>query len=113
MFVVFIKLAEVWFGSALARIAVSQRNTTASGRVTRCYFYLSLLIVLGLAVLLWYEMYGMQLFRESLSAKWYAMPSKTRVGIVCGVFSLGILLLAIPYWRMLGGLRRLALERAG
>jgi hypothetical protein len=104
--IAFGKVAEMFFGCTLGRLAAATRNTVAAGRVTRCYFYFAMLGLLAAFGLLAFELFGQTTFREQVSPKWFAMPHGQRVGIVCGVAGLITLLLTFAYLRMLGGVRR-------
>ena len=109
-FVVFAKFAELFFGCSLGRISAATRNSMAAGRVTRCYFYVAFLGALAAFGILAFELFGMESAREVWSPKWYAMPVGTRTGIVCGIAGLVVILLAIAYLRMLGGVRKVCSE---
>lgn len=104
--IVFGKLAELFFGCSLGRIAAATRNPVAAGRVTRCYLYLGLLGALTIFGVLAYELYGVNAARDVWGPKWFAMPAGTRTAIVGGAFGVVGLLVAIAYLRMLGGVRR-------
>ena len=100
------KVAEMFFGCTLGRLSAATRNTVAAGRVTRCYFYFTVLGLIAAFGLLAFELFGQVTVREQFSPKWFAMPHGQRVGIVCGVAGLIALLLSTAYLRMLGGVRR-------
>ena len=109
---VFGKLAELFFGCSLGRIAAATRNPVAAGRVTRCYLYLALLGALAIFGILAYELFGMDSARGNWGPKWFAMPVGTRTAIVGGTVGVIALLIAIAYLRMLGGVRRACREAA-
>lgn len=111
-FLVFGKLAELFFGCALGRIAAATRNPVAAGRVTRCYFYFAILGALAVFGILAYELYGVKMAQENWGPKWFAMPVGTRTAIVGGTAGVITLLLVIAYLRMLGGVRRACREAA-
>ena len=110
-FLVFGKLAELFFGCSLGRIAASARNPVAAGRVTRCYFYFAILGALAVFGILAFELLGHESAREVWSPKWFALPASARTGIVCGVAGLIVLLLTVAYLRMLSGVRRVCVEQ--
>lgn len=110
--IVFGKLAELFFGCSLGRIAAATRNPVAAGRVTRCYFYLGMLGALAVFGALIYELYGLNSAKEIWNPKWFAMSISTRTAIVAGTVGVISLLIAIAYLRMLGGVRRACREAA-
>jgi hypothetical protein len=109
---VFGKLAELFFGCSLGRIAAATRNPVAAGRVTRCYLYLAMLGALAIFAALAFELYGVNSARDVWGPKWFGMPAGTRTAIVGGTTGVIVLLVTIAYLRMLGGVRRACREAA-
>ncbi|MFO0934976.1 MAG: hypothetical protein U0798_00490 [Gemmataceae bacterium] len=109
-FIVFGKIAELFFGCTLGRISAATKNRTAAGRITRCYLYLATLAVIAIFGAVAFDLIGYHYAKESWSAKWYAMSVGVRTAIVAGTAGVICLLVSFSYLRMLGGARRACLE---
>ena len=103
---VFGLVAEFWFLNALGRYAAALHSPVAAGRVTRFLLLLGLLAVLAAFGPLAYDLYAYRAGVDQLKAKWNDLGEKGRVCVVGGGVILVSLVVAVIYFRLLGGVKR-------
>ncbi|QEL17983.1 hypothetical protein [Limnoglobus roseus] len=109
-FVAFWLLAEVWFVAALGRMAASLHSPKAAGRVNRFVILVGVLMVVKVLVLVATQIYFKGWYEANVWAKWTALDPKWQTVGVSGALVLGGFILAVLYWRMIGGVRHAILE---
>lgn len=110
VFVTFGLLAEVWFVAALGRMAAALHSRTAAGRVNRFVVLVGLLAVASIVAVVATQVYFKPWFTANVWAKWTALEAKVQTAAVAGALTLAALILAVLYWRMIGGVRHAILE---
>lgn len=103
--VVFGFLAEVWFVATLGRMAASLRSASAAGRVNRFVILVGLLFAAKAMVLLASCIYFRGWYESNVWSKWDGLDEKVKaVAPFAGIALVG-LVVAVLYWRMVGGVK--------
>jgi len=98
-------IAELWFLSTLGRYATALQGAKAAGRVTRIQVLLGLLFALFWVGLLANDLFGSEVTDEA-KQKWNDLGDKGRAGVVYGGLIAVSLILAVIYFRVLGGVKQ-------
>jgi hypothetical protein len=105
-------LAEIWFVAALGRISASLRHPRAVGRVNRFVVIMGLLFALKVVALIAARVYYRAWFEANIWSKWEHLEDKWKTIGPLAVVALVGLVVALMYWRMVGGVREAIRENA-
>lgn len=109
-FVAFGLVAEVWFVATLGRMAAALHHGPAAGRVNRFVGLVGLLAALAVVLLLAARVYFKDWAAATVWSKWDQLEAKWQTVALMGGLAFGGFVLAVLYWRMIGGVRRAILE---